>query len=134
MLGKIVKGVKNIAKASFKVKIVLSIKSLTLSTNETVYIKPLIKRGDQQAQEMMQIKIQSQEMSQHTLPNSHYFTVEISETTITITDNAPQPKLCLIKLISTDSQGNDTAVIAEKQINLAMHFGTDFAQQIYQLD
>ena len=89
MFCKIVKGVKNIAKASFKVKIVLSIKSLTLSTSETVYIKPLIKRGDQQAQEMKLIEIQSQEMSQHTLPNNNDFTVEISETTITITDNAP---------------------------------------------
>ncbi len=57
------KGAKNITKASFKLKVMLTIESVAMSCSDTVYIKPQIKRGDQDIIDLETYTIPAQQMN-----------------------------------------------------------------------
>ena len=49
-------------------------------------------------------------------------------------DGIPEPKTCTIRFFKTDATGKQSVCVAEKEINLSMHFGDQFAEQTYDLD
>ena len=55
------------------------------------------------------------------------------DSSIFVKKGVPDPKTCMVRFFKTDKSGSSQVLVAEYEINLAMHFGDQFAEQVYDL-
>ncbi len=45
------------------------------------------------------------------------------DSSIYVKDGVPEPKTCTVRFFKTDKTGGSAILVAEKEINISMHFG-----------
>ena len=136
--GKLTEGVKGIGhivalEDKLKAFAKVSIESLILNAKQVVEITPQFQRGEKAPVELRKIKLNpTGAMKKFDFPSNGKVATSI-DTTIYISKNMPKDKVCTLQFFQQDDD-NEKVLVAEKKINLALHFGENFAVQTYDLD